>query len=88
MPDDVCGPGAECVGLNGDVTFCVRQCKEADQCADGYGCTDDDGDPTTSKVCYPVCQLDEDCRKGSEVCDAPPATMDTPMIGHCVASSP
>lgn len=86
MPDDLCGPEGECVGLSGDVTFCVKQCKEADQCADGFGCTDDDGDPTTSKVCYPVCQVDEDCRKGSEVCDAPPATMDTPMVGHCVAS--
>ena len=90
LPDDVCGSGGECIGLSGDVTFCVAQCKDASQCADGFACTDDDADSSTSKVCYPVCLADEDCRKGSEMCELPPATPNSmaPPIGQCVASKP
>jgi hypothetical protein len=101
LPDDLCGPSAQCIGLSGDVTFCVEQCKDATQCAKGYGCTDDDNDPSTSKICYPACHSDADCRKGSETCNAAPTTpgsgaagsgsssgSSAPPVGQCVASKP
>ncbi len=82
LPDNVCGAGGECIGLNGDVTFCVKTCKDASECADGYACADDDGDATTSKVCYPACFGDEDCRAGTERCTSTSAS----TAGSCVAS--
>jgi hypothetical protein len=81
LPDDVCGADAACIGLNGDVTICAKTCTDASACADGYACTDDDGDPSTAKICFPVCSSDSDCR-ASETCKG--ASPTTP--GTCVAS--
>ena len=57
---DICGEGNQCIGLNGDLTFCVKTCKEASECPEGYACTDDDGSAATGKICYPACLGDED----------------------------
>ena len=82
IPTDVCGAGNDCIGLNGDVTFCVQTCEDATQCAAGYACADDVSDPATPKICYPACFATADCRKGQEVCNATATT----MVGSCVAS--
>lgn len=82
IPSDVCGGSGDCIGLNGDVTFCAKTCLEASECAAGYACADDDGDPSTAKICYPACFTDADCRKGQERCNATATT----MVGSCVAS--
>lgn len=82
LPDDVCGEGNQCIGLNGDLTFCVKTCKEASECPEGYACTDDDGSAATGKICYPACLADEDCREGEEACRLDAAS----GIGACVAS--
>jgi hypothetical protein len=87
LADGACGSGNQCVGLGGDVTFCLQSCDEAGQCAESFACTDDDGDPTTSKVCYPVCLEDADCRKGDERCQISPDATDG-AVGTCVASRP
>ena len=81
LPDDLCGKQAVCVGLNGDTTFCVQRCSDASECADGFACTDDDGDPGTGKVCYPACLTDADCRKGKERCSIASGS----SVGRCVA---
>jgi len=82
LPDDVCGPTGTCIGLAGDVTFCAQTCKDATECADGYACSDDDLDPTTSSICYPACSADAECRKDEEVCALSAAS----GVGACVAS--
>jgi hypothetical protein len=84
LPGDVCGPGNQCIGLNGDTTFCVHSCATADDCGAGSACTDDDDDPSTPKICYPVCRTDDDCRKGDERCDVASGQ----AAGQCVASRP
>ena len=87
LPDGICGSGNQCVGLSGDVTFCVQSCSTAQECSEGFACTDDDADPSTSKVCYPVCLTDADCRKGDERCQISADATDQ-MVGTCVASRP
>jgi hypothetical protein len=82
LPSDLCGGGNQCIGLNGDVTFCAQSCIEASECGTAYACADDDADPSTSKICFPVCLMDSDCRKGTERCNVDPMT----MLGSCVAS--
>ncbi|MGD8860833.1 MAG: hypothetical protein PVI30_12555 [Myxococcales bacterium] len=81
IPQDVCGAGNPCIGLNRDITFCATTCKGADDCADGYACADDDGDPGTERICYPACFEDEECREGEECRLA----LDVPA-GRCVES--
>jgi hypothetical protein len=83
LPDEVCGERGDCIGLSGDLTFCAQRCSSAEECADGYACTDDDADPRTSRICYPACLEDEDCRKDAEICQISPAS----GVGACVASS-
>jgi len=68
LPDGVCGAGAECIGLNGDLTFCAKTCKDATECATGFACADDDGVSATPKICYPICFGNDDCRVGHETC--------------------
>lgn len=63
LPDDICGPDGQCIALNDDVTFCARSCTKAEECAEGFGCADDDGDGTTAKLCFPACFEDADCRE-------------------------
>lgn len=82
LPEDVCGDNGECIGLYGDIAFCVQTCKQAEDCATGYSCTDDDLNPATARICYPACFEDGDCRKGEEVCRARAAG----EPGMCVAS--
>jgi hypothetical protein len=84
LPDDVCGDKGVCIGLNSDLTFCAQTCEEAEECADGYACTDEDGDPRTARICYPACLADEDCRKDVETCSLSPNS----GVGACVASGP
>ena len=66
LPNDVCGPGNECVGQQGDQSMCQHTCKAADECPAGFGCTDDDMDPSTAKTCYPLCGTTADCRNGEQ----------------------
>jgi hypothetical protein len=66
LPSDVCGAGNVCVGQQGDQSFCQHMCKAADECPDGFGCTDDDMDPSTPKTCYPLCAANGDCRTGEQ----------------------
>lgn len=68
LPKGVCGAKNECMGLSGDLTFCVHDCTTAADCAAGYACADDDGDPTTTTICYPACTNDAECLKGKEHC--------------------
>ncbi|HMI94536.1 MAG TPA: hypothetical protein VK509_24350, partial [Polyangiales bacterium] len=73
LPEDLCGAGNECIGLDGDITFCVRTCTKADGCPDGFACADDDAtqdmaNPVTPNICFPACFTDADCRVGSEIC--------------------
>jgi hypothetical protein len=82
LADDVCGPNGTCIGLAGDITFCAQTCKDATECAEGYACSDDDADPTTSSICYPACSADAECRKDEEVCALSAAS----GVGACVAS--
>jgi hypothetical protein len=82
LPDDLCGKAGQCVGLSGDRTFCTQTCAIASECAASYACTDDDGDPTTSKICLSACSEDADCRKGQEICEF----ADGATAGQCVAS--
>lgn len=79
LPDDICGKGNACIGLSGDVTFCVQECDEAAECALGSACSDDDADPTTPSICYPVCFTDEECRS-NEACE-----LTASGAGQCVA---
>jgi hypothetical protein len=82
LPEDLCGAGNECIGLNGDVSFCVKNCTKTDECPEGYACSDDDGNPGTPRICYPACFADAECRDG-EVCEPSPMG-----AGRCVASAP
>ncbi|MDH5676517.1 MAG: hypothetical protein OEZ06_30635 [Myxococcales bacterium] len=82
IPEDVCGENAACIGLNGDMAFCVRECKVAEDCAAGYACADDDLDPGTAKICYSACFEDADCRADSEVC----GFVAGQSYGSCIAS--
>lgn len=86
LPEDICGDGAVCLGLNGDRSFCIAECASASDCAAGFACADDDGDLSTPRVCFPACYADEDCRKGDETCDFPtdPSTMMLSTVGQCV----
>jgi hypothetical protein len=84
LPDNLCGAGAECIGLNGDVTFCVQTCSKASDCPEGFACTDDDESPATGNICFPACFTDADCREGSERCRE---VADGAGYGQCVASS-
>jgi hypothetical protein len=84
LPEDLCGPGNQCVGLSGDLTFCAKSCSKASECAADYACADDDFDPTTPRICYPSCVEDQDCREG-ESCSV---VDEANMIGACVASGP
>jgi hypothetical protein len=84
LPEDICGSGNECIGLSGDITFCVQTCSKADACADGFACSDDDESPASSNVCFPACFTDADCREASEVCR--PVAADA-GYGSCVASN-
>lgn len=82
LPEDLCGPGAECIGLSGDTSFCVQQCEEASKCAPGFACADDDASPTTPSICYPACAADSECRMGEEICQITAGA----GVGKCVAS--
>ena len=62
LPKGLCGEGNECVGSSADQALCEHNCENASQCPMGYACSDDDGDPSTSKICYPVCETADDCR--------------------------
>jgi hypothetical protein len=79
LPDELCGSGNECVGSSADQTLCVHQCAAASECAAGFACTDDDGIPSSAKICYPVCEADADCRS-NERCKPFPSL----MVGQCV----
>lgn len=85
IPDDICGAGAECLGLSEDRTFCASTCTDATQCAEGSACADDDADPTTAKVCFPACFADEDCVKDEEECRflLDPSTGTSTTYGQC-----
>jgi hypothetical protein len=80
LPDDVCGSGNECVAFAGDLTFCIKNCSTAAECAAGYACTDDDADPTTASVCFPACAKNADCRTNERCQVAAGAS-----AGRCVA---
>jgi hypothetical protein len=82
LPDDICGNSGQCVGLNGDRTYCAQVCAVAADCAASYACTDDDGDPTTRKICLSACYDDADCRNRQEICEF----ADGATAGQCVAS--
>lgn len=84
LPEDLCGPSGECIGLNADITFCVQTCSKADACADGFACTDDDDSGSTANVCFPACFTDADCRQDAETCREVAAGAG---YGSCVASS-
>lgn len=62
LPKDLCGAGNECVWSSSDQASCEHNCSTASECPATFACNDDDGDPTTSKVCYPVCDTAADCR--------------------------
>ncbi|HEX7476981.1 MAG TPA: hypothetical protein VF331_04190 [Polyangiales bacterium] len=81
LPADVCGTHNECIGLSGDLTFCVHDCSTAADCAAGDACADDDGDPATVTICYPACSADKECRAGKETCSIPSGA----TRGQCVA---
>jgi len=74
MPGDVCGPDTQCVTLFEDITACLADCATAADCAPGHACLEYDGDPATSKVCFPICLGVDDCRTG-ETCNIPPGEM-------------
>jgi hypothetical protein len=80
LPDDVCGAGNECIAFSGDLTFCIHNCTTADECAEGYACTDDDEDPSSPNVCYPACARTADCRTTERCQLAAGAT-----AGRCIA---
>ncbi len=80
MPKDLCGSGNECILLRADITFCVRDCSKASQCAAGSACADDDGDESTKSVCFPACFSGKECRTG-ETCQIPNGMAG----GQCVA---
>jgi len=73
MPPDVCGPNTQCVAFYEDVTGCVSNCTTAADCNPGYGCVQYTMD-APSKVCFPLCLADEDCRTG-ETCMIPAGYM-------------
>ena len=74
MPADVCGAATQCVTLFEDITACLSDCATAADCAPGHACVEYDGDPATSKVCFPICLGMDDCRTG-ETCNIPPGEM-------------
>ena len=80
IPDNVCGPGNECIPFAGDLTFCIHNCATADDCPTGYACADEDADPTTTRVCFPACLANTDCRSNQRCQVAQGAT-----AGRCVA---
>lgn len=82
IPSDVCGARAECITFTRDVTFCIPNCGSPDECADGFACTDDDGDPSSPRVCYPACSAASDCRNGQR-CQIARGQ----EFGACVAST-
>jgi hypothetical protein len=82
LPEDLCGPGAQCIGLGGDTTFCVQLCDDASECAAGQACADDDVLPETPPICYPTCTADSECRNDTERCQIPTGA----SFGTCVAS--
>jgi hypothetical protein len=84
LPEDICGAGNQCIGLDGDLTFCVQSCSKAEACTDHFACADDDGSPATDNVCFPACFSDADCR-ADEVCNFVAADAG---YGACVASRP
>ncbi|MEZ4287939.1 MAG: hypothetical protein R3A47_07295 [Polyangiales bacterium] len=75
MPDDVCGPAADCFVLQNQ-PLCIRTCSAASDCAPSIPCVDADNDPLTAGgVCAPLCQSDTECRAG-QTCDT--------TTGYCV----
>ncbi|HET6337829.1 MAG TPA: hypothetical protein VFG30_31630 [Polyangiales bacterium] len=80
LPDGICGAGNECVAFASDLTFCIRNCTSAAECAAGYACTDDDADPSSPSVCFPACVKNTDCRTNERCTIAAGAT-----AGRCVA---
>jgi len=66
MPADVCGPNTQCVLLFDNVTACLLSCTTAEDCSPGHACSRLTGG-AASKVCFPVCADDLDCRTG-ETC--------------------
>ncbi|MET0386635.1 MAG: hypothetical protein ABW321_11780 [Polyangiales bacterium] len=85
VPSDLCGNGNECVLTldGGDTSMCAHNCKRADECPAGFACTNDDGDPSTTKTCFPVCVADEDCR-ANERCDTTALSTQPDSPGLCV----
>jgi hypothetical protein len=83
LPRNVCGAGNACVLLlaDSDVTFCVRTCTRAEECADAAACADDDADPTTPRICFPACFEDAECRVAVETCEIAADA----SAGRCVA---
>jgi hypothetical protein len=79
LPKDLCGAGNECVGSTADQALCEHNCASASECPAGFACSDDDGIPATSRVCYPVCEANADCR-ANERCKL----FATFMVGQCV----
>ena len=67
MPADLCGGGNECVAVgSSDGTACLHHCKSATECPQGFGCTDDDGEPGTPSNCIPACLSNTDCRSNEQ----------------------
>lgn len=63
MPADLCGSRNECVSVgSSDGTSCMHHCSSADECPQGFACTDDDGEPGTPSNCIPACLTNADCR--------------------------
>jgi hypothetical protein len=79
LPKDLCGAGNECVGSSADQATCEHNCTSANECPASFACSDDDGDPATTKVCYPVCETNADCRT-NERCQMFPSF----AVGQCV----
>ena len=82
LPDDVCGPGNECIGLGGRHVLRSTSATASD-CAGGFGCINEDDDESTPKICFPACPGATDCRKERERCNS--ATPDG-QGRQCIAS--
>ncbi|HET8940345.1 MAG TPA: hypothetical protein VFN67_43185 [Polyangiales bacterium] len=80
LPTDLCGESNECVATGGgDETNCQHHCKDANDCAKGFACSDDDEDPKTPKSCIPPCLTDAECRQGEKCI----IVSTTPRISLC-----